>query len=84
MYVFQYATSKTAGTALYEKILTEGKAGVENYKNLLRAGSSDYPYQLLMDAGVDLAKPEPYQAIVRKMNDTMDQIEALLAQRTGE
>ena len=84
MYVFQYATSKTAGTALYEKILKEGEKGVENYKNLLRSGSSDYPYQLLLNAGVDLAKPEPYQAIIRKMNDTMDQIEELLAKRTGE
>ena len=28
MYVFQYATSKTAGTALYEKIVSEGEDGV--------------------------------------------------------
>ncbi|MCP3675167.1 MAG: oligoendopeptidase F [Gammaproteobacteria bacterium] len=81
MYVFQYATSKTAGTALYAKMLDEGKVGVENFKDLLRAGSSDYPYVLLKDAGVDLAKPEPYQAIVKKMNQTMDEIEALLEQR---
>jgi len=78
MYVFQYATSKTAGTALYEKIVEEGKAGVENYKNLLRAGGSDYPYKLLVDAGVDLARPEPYRAIVRKMNAIMDEMERLL------
>ncbi|MBT8448150.1 MAG: oligoendopeptidase F [Gammaproteobacteria bacterium] len=81
MYVFQYATSKTAGTALYEKILKEGEAGVKNYKDLLRGGSSDYPYNLLLNAGVDLAKPEPYQSMVRKMNATMDEIEALLAKR---
>lgn len=78
MYVFQYATSQTAGTALYEKIVTEGEAGVENYKNLLKAGGSDYPYNLLVAAGVDLAKPEPYQAMVRKMNSVMDEMERLL------
>jgi len=78
MYVFQYATSKTAGTALYEKIVNEGEAGVENYKNLLKAGGSDYPYQLLVNAGVDLATPEPYEAIVRKMNAVMDEMERLL------
>jgi oligoendopeptidase F len=78
MYVFQYATSKTAGTALYEKIVNEGDAGVENYKKLLKAGGSNYPYLLLVDAGVDLAKPEPYEAIVNKMNAIMDQMEALL------
>ena len=78
MYVYQYATSKTAGTALYSKILNEGEAGVQNYKNLLKAGGSNYPYLLLADAGVDLAKPEPYQAIVAKMNAIMDEMEALL------
>jgi len=78
MYVFQYATSKTAGTALYEKIVSEGEAGVENYKNLLRAGGSDYPYKLLVNAGVDLATPEPYEAIVKKMNAVMDEMERLL------
>jgi oligoendopeptidase F len=81
MYVFQYATSQTAGTALYQKILDEGEAGVENYKNLLRAGGSDYPYQLLLNAGVDMAKPAPYRAVVRKMNAIMDELEALLEQR---
>ncbi len=81
MYVFQYATSKTAGAALYEKILNEGDAGVENYKNLLRAGGSNYPYLLLAEAGVDLAKPEPYQAIVSKMNAIMDEMERLLDEK---
>lgn len=82
MYVFQYATSKTAGTALYEKIVDEGEAGVENYKNLLRAGGSDYPYKLLVNAGVDLAKPEPYEAIVKKMNAVMDEMERLLDEKS--
>ena len=81
MYVYQYATSQTAGTALYEKIVREGEAGVENYKNLLRAGGSDYPYVLLTNAGVDLATPEPYRAVVRKMNGIMDEMEAILGRR---
>jgi oligoendopeptidase F len=78
MYVFQYSTSQTAGTALYESIVNDGAKGVENYKNLLRAGGSDYPYTLLTNAGVDLARPEPYQAVITKMNAVMDQMEAIL------
>ncbi|HZW60548.1 MAG TPA: oligoendopeptidase F [Woeseiaceae bacterium] len=81
MYVFQYATSQTAGTALYAKIKNEGNAGVENYKNLLRAGGSDYPYTLLKNAGVDMATPEPYRAAVAKMNAIMDEMERLLGER---
>ena len=78
MYVFQYATSQTAGTALYAKIVEDGKAGVDNYKNLLRAGGSDYPYTLLSNAGVDLAQPGPYRAVVAKMNAIMDEMEQIL------
>ena len=78
MYVYQYATSQTAGTALYAKIVEDGEKGVENYKNLLRAGGSNYPYILLADAGVDMAKPEPYRAQVAQMNAIMDEMERLL------
>lgn len=80
MYVYQYATSQTAGTALYQKIKDEGESGVENYKDLLRAGGSDYPYQLLLNAGVDMAKPGPYRAVIAKMNAIMDELESLLEQ----
>lgn len=81
MYVFQYATSLTAGAALYTKIVDEGAAGAENYKSLLRAGGSDYPYVLLKNHGVDMATPEPYQAVIRNMNEIMDEMESLLDQR---
>ncbi len=81
MYVYQYATSQTAGTALYAKIVDEGDAGVENYKDLLRAGGSDYPYELLLKAGVDLATPGPYRAVATKMNAIMDEMEVILAKR---
>jgi oligoendopeptidase F len=84
MYVYQYATSKTAGTALYEKIVKDGEAGVENYKDLLRAGGSDYPYELLVEAGVDLAKPDAYTAIIAKMNAIMDEMEALLEKQADQ
>ncbi len=81
MYVFQYATSLTAGTALYAKIVEDGQVGVDNFKNLLRAGGSDYPYSILRNAGVDLATPEPYQAVVNRMNAIMDEMERLLDER---
>jgi oligoendopeptidase F len=83
MYVFQYSTSQTAGTALYAKIKEDGEDGVENYKNLLRAGGSDYPYTLLTRAGVDLAQPEPYRAVITKMNAIMDEMEEILTRQAS-
>src|SRR5690606_22650723 len=84
MYVFQYATSLTAGTALYAGIVDNKESGVENFKNLLRAGGADYPYELLRNAGVDLATPAPYQAVVARMNAIMDEMERLLDENALE
>jgi len=81
MYVYQYATSQTAGTALYARIVEEGETGVENYKNLLKAGGSDYPYTLLKNAGVDMATPGPYRAVAAKMNAIMDEMELILGRQ---
>jgi oligoendopeptidase F len=62
-------------------IVKDNAAGVKNYKDLLRAGGSDYPYTLLANAGVDLAQPGPYLALVSKMNLIMDEMERLLNER---
>jgi oligoendopeptidase F len=78
-YVFQYATSITAGNMFATEIL-QGTPGVrERYLNILRAGGSRYPYELVKEAGVDLATPAPYQALAARMNSIMDQIESILA-----
>jgi oligoendopeptidase F len=80
-YVFQYATSIAAASQLADGIL-KGEAGaVERTLRLLSAGGSDYPYELVKAAGVDLASPAPYQALVARMNRIMDEIEAILARR---
>ena len=80
MYMYQYATSQTAGIALYQNMVEEGQPAVDRYIDLLRAGGSDYPHNLLKKAGVDLTKPEPFRAAVKRMNLVMDEMEALLKQ----
>ncbi len=80
-YVFQYATSIAASQMFVERILAKEPAAVETYLGLLKAGGSDYPYELVKKAGVDLATPAPYEALVKRMNSIMDQIEAILAKR---
>jgi oligoendopeptidase F len=76
-YVYQYATS-IAGAALFtEAIAREGKPAAERFLSLLRAGGSDYPYDLCKEAGVDLADSAPYRALIARMNRVMDEIESL-------
>jgi oligoendopeptidase F len=80
-YVFQYATSVSAGSLFADQILKGVPGARERYLGILRAGGSRYPYDLVKEAGVDLASPAPYQAIVARMNRIMDQIEAIVAKR---
>lgn len=77
-YVYQYATSITAGAAFAEKILAGDTQARDAYLNMLRAGGSDDPHDLLVAAGVDMTTAAPYEAVFRKLNSVMDQIEAIL------
>lgn len=77
-YVYQYATSLAASSLLAESVLRQEPGAVERYLDLLRAGGSDYPYDLLKKAGVDMATPAPYRAVVTRMNRIMDEIESIL------
>ncbi|MDB5366311.1 MAG: oligoendopeptidase [Rhodospirillales bacterium] len=78
-YVYQYATSISAAAWFAEQIQTKGDAGRDNYLAVLKAGGSDHPVAILQKAGLDMTKPEPYQALVRRMNTIMDEMEKLLA-----
>jgi oligoendopeptidase F len=80
-YVFQYATSIAASSLFAEAILKNEPGARERYLKMLASGSSDYPYELVKKAGVDLASPAPYQAVATRMNRIMDEIEAILAKR---
>ena len=82
-YVYQYATSFTASSALSEKVLA-GEPGVtERYLKFISSGSAKYPIQLLKDAGVDMSTNEPLDLTMRKMNRVMNEMEALLGAETS-
>ncbi|MGY9105236.1 MAG: M3 family metallopeptidase, partial [Alphaproteobacteria bacterium] len=77
-YVYQYATSM-AGAALFtDAIVSEGAPASERFLDMLRAGGSDYPYEIYARAGIDMATPAPYRALVARMNRIMDEMEAIL------
>jgi oligoendopeptidase F len=80
-YVWQYATSLAASAKLSEPVLNGEDGSVETYLTLLRSGGSDEPHTLLLEAGVDLSSPDPYNALARRMDAIMDDIEAILDQK---
>jgi oligoendopeptidase F len=78
-YVWQYATSMAGAAIFADAIEHEGKPAQDRFITLLKAGGSDYPYNLYKKAGLDMATPAPYQALIARMNRAMDQIDALEA-----
>ena len=81
-YVFQYATSFTASSALAEKVKAGDAEAKKRYLAFLSAGGSKYPVDLLKDAGVDMTTDEPLDLTIRKMNQIMDEMEKILAKKT--
>jgi oligoendopeptidase F len=77
-YVFQYATSFTASSALSEKVLAGQRGATERYLKFISSGQSEYPIDLLKNAGVDMTTDEPLELTVKKMNRVMDEMEKLL------
>ncbi len=83
-YVYQYATSIIASTAIANGIRDEAALPRPSTKRrdaflaMLGAGSSKYPIDLLKDAGVDMTTSAPFKASMREMNAVMDEIEKLL------
>lgn len=82
-YVFQYATSFTASSALSEKVLAGEPGATERYLKFISSGQSKYPIELLKDAGVDMTTDEPLELTVKRMNRVMDEMERLLDSDTA-
>ena len=54
--MFQYSTGFSAAAALADKILNEEPEALEKYLTYLKAGSSDFPIEVMKKAGVDMTQ----------------------------
>ena len=78
-YVYQYATSITAANFFADSVMKGGGAERDRYLAVLKAGGSDYGYNLLKIGGLDMASPTPYRTLVANFSSVLDQAERLLA-----
>lgn len=77
-YVYQYATGFSAAAALANQILEEGQPAVDRYVEFLKAGSSDYPIEVLKRAGVDMTSSEPITQALKVFEQKLTEMEQLL------
>jgi len=78
-YVYQYATCFASTARLMQgvrsKTPAEREDGVKRYLDLLRAGGSDYPMNLLARAGVDLSQPDTVSAVATELDALVARLE---------
>lgn len=78
-YVFQYATGFAAASALADKIVNGTEQDKTDYLNYLRAGSPDYPLDVIAKAGVDMTSSDYLNAAFAVFEKRLTELEVLVA-----
>lgn len=77
-YVYQYSTGFCAATALADSIIKEEKGALDAYLTYLKAGSSDYPIQVMQKAGVDMTSRDYLLRAMAVFEERVDELEKAL------
>jgi oligoendopeptidase F len=77
-YVFQYATGFSAASALSARILSNPSENVTPYLNYLKAGSSDFPIEVLKKAGVDMTTNQATKEALDVFKQRLDELMKLV------
>jgi oligoendopeptidase F len=77
-YVYQYATCYAISSKLFADFKTEGQAGFDKFVNLLKSGGNTYPFDQVLNVGVDLRQEDTIKAVTDRMAELVDQLENIL------
>lgn len=79
-YVYQYATGFAAATALANKIVHGTPEQTQAYIDFLKAGSSDYPIEIMKKAGVDMTQKNYLEDAFNTFEARLNEFENLVDQ----
>lgn len=77
LYPYTYAAGLTASTAAAQLIREEGQPAVDRWLQVLKAGGSKSPLELMAMAGVDMSTSEPISKAVAYVGSLVDELESL-------
>ena len=77
LYPYTYSVGLVAATALAEKSRREGDAVLTQWLEVLRAGGTLPPLELMRQVGIDLSSPQPIRNAVAYVGRMVDELEAL-------
>jgi oligoendopeptidase F len=75
LYPYTYSAGLTASTAIAQKIEKEGQPVVDKWINVLKAGGTMSPNELLNQMGIDMSTPEPIRQAVQYVGSLIDDLE---------
>lgn len=75
LYPYTYSAGLSASTAVVQLIQEEGQSVVERWLEVLRAGGTMKPLELLKRAGVDMSTPDPVRKAVAYVGSLIDELE---------
>lgn len=75
LYPYTYSAGLTASTAVSKLIKEEGQPAVDRWLEVLRAGGTMKPLELLKHAGLDMSTPEPVRKAVAYVGSLIDELE---------
>jgi oligoendopeptidase F len=76
-YVYQYATGMSSAINIARAVRDEGAPAQKRYLEMLAAGGSDYPMDILKRAGVDLTQRQPLEVAIEEFGNTVAEMEQL-------
>ncbi|WP_342574306.1 oligoendopeptidase F [Paenibacillus sp. FSL M8-0142] len=79
LYPYTYAAGLTASTAAAQLIREEGQPAVDRWLQVLKAGGSMTPLELMSLAGVDMTTSEPISRAVAYVGSLVDELGSLYA-----
>lgn len=77
-YVFQYATGLSAATTFAKRVINQEDGALEKYKGFLKAGRSQYPMDVLKQAGLDMTDPAPIIEALETFSKLVDEFDELI------
>jgi oligoendopeptidase F len=75
LYSYTYSAGLTASTAAAQLIKEEGQPAVDRWLEVLKAGGTMKPLELMKLAGVDMSKPDSIRKAVAYVGSLVDELE---------
>ncbi len=78
LYPYTYSAGLTVSTAVAQMIQEEGKPAVDRWLDVLKAGGTKAPLELIKQVGIDMTKAESIQKAVSYVGSLIDELEKKL------